>query len=225
MRKRLLAVCVAAGALAAANGAPAQAATARCTARNAQTIAATNSARIYATPLGDGASRIYGCLYSRNRRYLLGNDGDCDPGPVVSRLTLRGRYVAFVETFCNIDASDDYVAVKDLRTGRNKWRAISATGNRAENGEPSTLVSDIALSPTGSVAWIADWEAVSGGNSSPQDDRQVRKLEPGAPAGGALLDSGLGIEQRSLAIGSRSSSGYSRIYWTKDDAPAAAKLN
>jgi hypothetical protein len=220
--RRGLTIGVVLGAVMLAQAAPASAAT-KCTARKAETVQQTATARIFATPLGNTAARLYGCLYSRNRNYLIGIDGDCQPGPAVDRVTLRGRYVAYVESFCNLDASDDYVVVKDLRTGRNKYRAISATGR--SDGEPSTLVSDLVLSPTGSVAWIADWQAQSGGTPDPNDDRQVRKLEPGAPEGGTLLDSGLTIEARSLAIGSRTSAGYSRIYWTKADAAASAKLN
>lgn len=197
----------------------------KCTARNAHTILKTETARIFSTPFGDGDARVYGCLYSKNRRYLLGEDSDCDPGPVVSRLVLRGRYVAFVQTFCNIDQSDDYVMVVDLRNGRGKWRAIASTG-QAPDAASSTLVTDLVLSPTGSVAWIADWDANSGSSTPhPNDDRQVRKLEPGAPEGGMLLDSGLTIEPRSLGMGSRTSGGYSWIYWTKGDSPFAAKLN
>lgn len=223
MRTRLGAITVVLAAMALVQSAPASAAT-KCTARKAQTIIQTSSARIFSTPLGNTASRVYGCLYSRNRNYLLGIDGDCDPGDAVSHLTLRGRYVGYVESFCNIDASDDYVVVTDLRTGRNKWRAIAATG-QAPDSEPSTLVSDLVLASNGSVAWIADWQARSGGTADPNDDRQVRKLDAGAPAGGTLLDSGLNIEARSLGIGSRTSAGYSRIYWTKGDAAASAKLN
>ena len=191
----------------------------------AHTVIATGSVRIFTTTLGNTAERVYGCLYSKNRRYFLGIEGDCDPGPAIDQLRVSGRYVAYVQSFCNIDASDDYVVVQDLRTGRIKWRAIAATGQRGDS-EPSTLVGDLVLSRTGSVAWIADWDANSGSSTpDPNDDRQVRKLEPGAPAGGTLLDAGLGIEQGSLGIGSRTSAGYSWIYWTKDGSPAAAKLN
>jgi hypothetical protein len=226
MRARGFAAAVLAVALTVAYSAPAQARHGnRCTARNAHTILATDSVRIFATPLGNTAERVYGCLYSRNRRYVLGIDGDCDPGPAIDQVTVSGRYVAYVESICNIDASDDYVVVKDLRTGRNKWRAIAATG-QAPDAEPSTLVSDIVVSRTGSVAWIADWDANSGSSTPhPNDDRQVRKLEPGAPAGGTLLDSGLGIEQGSLALGTRTRAGYSWLYWNKNGSAEASKLN
>ena len=198
----------------------------KCTARGSKTVLQTGSVRIYTTRLGDSAARVYGCLYSQNRRRFLGIEGDCDPGPTVSGLTVRGRYVALVESFCNIDSSDDYVVVRDLRTGAVKHRAVGAAGTPADTGEPSTLVRELVLSSTGSVAWIADWKAVSGSSTAhPNDDRQVRKLEPGSPEGGTLLDSGLGIERRSLALGSRTSAGYARLYWTKDGAPATARLN
>ena len=222
MRARSIVVAAVAGALTLVPAAPAQGAP-KCTQRGAKTILQTSSVRIYSTPFRDNAARIYGCLYSQNRRRQLGVDGDCDPGPAISKLVNRGRYVTFAESFCNIDSSDDYVVVVDLRTGRTKYRAIAAMGTRSDAGEPSTLVTDIALASNGSVAWIADWDAVSGSETpDPADDRQVRKLDPGTPAEGALLDSGLGIERRSLALGSRTSAGYSWLYWTKGEAPAAA---
>lgn len=199
----------------------------KCTARNAHTILKTGTGRIFSTPAGDFVNRVWGCLYSQNRRYSLGRDGDCDPGASVDRFILIGRYVAFVSTSCNIDQGEDSVVVRDLRTGRTKWRAPAATGNLPDDGVPSTEVTDLAMSRTGSIAWIGEWDANSGGLETPHpnDDRQVRKLEPGAPEGGALLDSGLAIDRRSLGLSARTSGGYSWIYWTKADSPFAAKLN
>jgi hypothetical protein len=227
MRKRLFATASVLGALL-ATAAPAQATHAertKCTARNAHTILKTETGRIFSVPGGDFFAKIYGCLYSQNRRWFLGIDGDCDPGDAVDKFILIGRYVAFVETGCNIDSSQDYVNVRDLRTGRTKWRTVAATGT--SDGEPSTEVKDLVMSRTGSVAWIGEWDANSGGISTPEpnDDRQVRKLEPGAPRGGTLLDRGFEIEDRSLGISARTSRGYSWIYWTKSDSPFAAKLN
>lgn len=223
MRARLSVVVVALGALVLVPAAPAQGAT-KCTARKAQTLLDSGSARVFVTPRSDTTGRVYGCLYSKNRNFVLGIEGDCDPQSV-DQFVLAGRFVAYVESFCNIDASDDYVVVKDLRTGRNKYRTISATG-QAPDAEPSTLVSQLVLSRTGSVAWIADWDANSGSSTPhPNDDRQVRKLEPGAPAGGTLLDSGLGVEEGSLGLGARTSRNYSWLYWTKSGSAFAAKLN
>ena len=223
MRVRASVVGAVLGTLLLMPAAPAQGAT-KCTARKAETVLQTGSARIFTTPLGNTTARVYGCLYSKNRNYVLGIEGDCDPRSV-DQFVLAGRYVGYVESFCNIDASDDHIVVKDLRTGRNRYRTVAATG-QAPDAEPSTLVSQLVLSRTGSVAWIADWDANSG-SSTPHanDDRQVRKLEPGAPAGGTLLDSGLGVEEGSLGLGARTSSGYSWLYWTKSGSPFAAKLN
>lgn len=228
MKARRLAVPIALCATMLAGAGPAEASHAertKCTARNAHTIIKTGTGRIFSTPFGDQGARIYGCLYSQNRRWFLGEDGDCDPGPVVSRLTLIGRYVGFVSTHCNIDQGEDAVVVRDLRTGREKWRAVAATGT--EDGAASTEVSDLAMSRTGSVAWIAHWDANSGGIETPHpnDDRQVRKLEPGAPAGGTLLDSGLDIEPGSLALSARTSRGFSWLYWQKGSATQTGKLN
>ena len=224
MSKRFAGTAIAVTALAFGGSAPAHAASPKCTARNAQTILQTSSARIFSTPLGDTARRVYACLYSRNRRHLLGIDGDCDPGAAVGRLTVSGRYVGYVETNCNIDQSEDSVVVKDLRTGRNKWRAAAATGQEG-NDPVSTLVTDLALASNGSVAWIADWDANSGDSApDPNNNRQVRKLDAGAPEGGTLLDSGLDLEPRSLGLSARSSNG-AWMYWTKAGSPFAARLN
>jgi hypothetical protein len=83
------------------------------------------------------------------------------------------------------------------------------------------------MSRTGSVAWTGVWDANSGGLEapSPNDDRQVRKLEPGAPAGGTLLDSGLDIESGSLALSARTRAGFSWLYWRKGGAAQTGWLN
>lgn len=224
MRFRTLAIGCALGALLLMPAAPAQGAT-KCTARKAQTELQTRTARLFTTPLGNAERRVYGCLYSRNRNYLIGIERDCDPGATVSKYVLAGRYVGYVQTNCNIDQSDDYVVVKDLTTGSDKYHVIAATGQES-TFPPSTLVRDLALSRTGSVAWIGDWDAHSGSSTpDPNDDRQVRKMEPGSPEGGTLLDSGLSIDKRSLGLSARTSGGYSWLYWTKGDSPFAAKLN
>ncbi len=229
MKVRRLSVPIVLCALMLAAAGPAQARhpeRTKCTARGAHTIIATETGRIFSTARrGETQARIYGCLYSQNRRYFLGEDGDCDPGPVVGKLILIGRYVGFAETHCNIDQGEDAVVVRDLRTGREKWRAATATGT--EDGAASTEVTDLVMSRTGSVAWIANWDANSGGMETPHpnDDRQVRKLEPGAPEGGTLLASGLDIEPGSLGLSSRTRGGFSWLYWQKGSATQTGKLN
>lgn len=228
MKVRGLAVAIALCALMLAGAGPAQARHAertKCTARGAHTIIKTETGRIFSTPLGDTAARIWGCLYSQNRRYFLGEDGDCDPGAVVGKLILIGRYVGYVSTSCNIDQGEDSVVVRDLRTGRVKYDVPSATGT--EDGAASTEVTDLVMSRTGSVAWIANWDANSGGMETPHpnDDRQVRKLEPGAPEGGTLLGSGLDIEPGSLALSSRTRAGFSWLYWQEGGATQTGRLN
>ena len=227
MRKRLMVIAIAVGALFAGQAAPAQAQSGRCTLRGSATILQTPSVRIYAAARrGDTLARVYGCLYSQNRRRFLGIEGDCDPGPTIDKLIVRGRYVAFVESLCNIDSSDDYVVVRDLRTGRNRFRAIAATGTPAENGEPSTLVEDLALATNGSVAWIGLWDSNSGGIDTPQpnDQYQVRKLDSTSSGNtSTVLDSGLNIDPRSLGLSPRTSQG-AWIYWRKGDAPFSARL-
>ena len=76
----------------------------------------------------------------------------------------------------------------------------------------------------GSAAWIALWDSNSGGIGTPQpnDRYEVRKVDSTSPDG-MLLDAGLDVDRRSLALSNRSSAG-SWIYWRKGDAPFSARL-
>ena len=219
---------MAAAALVLVSSAPASAqGRARCTARGAETIVATKSARVFAVQIrGTNEARIYGCLYSRNRRWSVGVENECQGATQASGFILNGRYLAYVESFCDLDTASDHVVVKDLRTGAVKFRAPAAGGAFAAEGEPSTRVTDLALARTGSVAWIGEWDADSNrAIGGPPDNRQVLKLEVGSPPGGTVLAEGADIEPGSLGLSARTSAGVSRLYWTKGGAVGTSTLN
>jgi hypothetical protein len=226
--RSLAAVTIATGALLLASAVPASGQSrGRCDARGAETILATKSARVFAVQIrGTNEARIYGCLYSRNRRWSLGVESECQGATQVSGFILAGRFLAYVESFCDLDTASDYVVVKDLRTGQDRFRAPAAGGAFASEGDPSTRVSDLALSRTGSVAWIGEWDANSNrAIGDPNDNRQVLKLEVGSPPGGTVLAEGVDIEPGSLGLSARTSAGVSRVYWTKAGAVGTSTLD
>jgi hypothetical protein len=204
--------------------APASAATrqpANCAAKRSTTLLASKDARIYRLR----NDRVYGCLLKKNRRVLLGTEGDCQGSPEPREFRLGGRYAGFVSTACNLDTADETIIVVDLKTGRAKWTPPAfapPSGLPGQARDPNTGVADWVMSPSGSAAWIAVFDAAGRRDQTKPDDPadlvQVRKIEPGAPAGGTTVDDGGDIALRSLALGSDG------FYYRKGATPLFAPL-
>jgi hypothetical protein len=184
-----------------------------CKARGTKTLLETSRARVFTRRDKDGGRDVFACLNSNGRKRRLGIRGDCAVGAAADHIRLAGFFVGYVSTACNIDTTNSFVVVRDLRTGRVKWTAEGATGPPSpDTGDHSSKVAGFEMRPNGSAVWIGVFIRDIGGSPT---DRQVRKLEPGSPADGALVDSGLRIDGRSLAL---SSSGGTAVpfYWKKD---------
>lgn len=123
-----------------------------CRAHGSKTLRSSKVARVY-----ELRGTVYACLYTRGHRYKLGVN-DKDFGDTIGPIRLRGPYVAYASQYRDTDFNDAAtVAVKDLRSGRalHKW---SDNGDRepCNHGSRSSYwVGDLALAPTGAVAWIA----------------------------------------------------------------------
>lgn len=214
--KRLLTglpVAAVAGAVLAA-GAPAAAVAAdECQARGSRTEEASRYARVYSVRRVQDDTHVrrwYACLYSEDRRVRLGTVG---AGGVhldrISPVRLAGRYVATASeyTAATGDALGAVVEVRDLRTGRLVRHFHSPS-------EPNTYdVTDLELRANGSVAFIA---RVLGGMPA-TTTYEVRALRS-TGSSSELLDSGAGIDRRSLALSG------STLYWSNDGLPRAARL-
>jgi hypothetical protein len=194
-----------------------------CAARGARTVADNGRARVYTRRGKHGNVFVFGCLRSNGQRTRLGFRGDCAVSTSVSKIRLAGRYAGYVETTCNIDLTNSYVVVRDLRTGRARWSAEGATGTPdPDTGDHSSEVADFDIGRNGSAVWIGVFIQRIGGDPT---DRQVRKLEPGSPSGGTLVDSGLDIVQGSLALSQPSGSGPASYYWRKGSSTFSDTLH
>src|SRR5918995_1540253 len=72
---------------------------------------------------------LFACRYGAARRVRLGSDGECQGTSRASKPRLAGRYVGWVSTSCNLDASEEQARVFDLRAGRLKAASAAATGD------------------------------------------------------------------------------------------------
>jgi hypothetical protein len=183
-----------------------------CSLAGSKTVIATVGARLFTkTDSSRDTLSAYACLYSRNRRFLL-SVGDRDPvgsGDTTGRPALAGRYVAYV--LGHFDGSERYnpsfrgfpdqvVAINLSTAAEQRFPAV--TGD-----SPSAKVTDLALSKSGSFAWIG---------SGPVGN-EVHRLDVG-DAADTVVDSGPDIQPGSLALAS------STIYWTKAGNPASAPI-
>jgi hypothetical protein len=177
---------------------PATAARVPSCATAGQTIAASTTARVYALR---GAT--FACRYGATKRIRLGSDGECQGDFKPSKTRLAGRYVGWVSTSCNLDASDDTATVADLVTARVKWTSVAATGDTATSSrDVTTFIRDFELAPNGSVAFVGVFDA--GGDTlrvdSPLDVVQLRFLKRDSSEGSEVVDEGQEIVAGSLAL-------------------------
>lgn len=136
-----------------------------CVFKGSKTVVKSGSARVFSvrTNRGDEVDRLYGCLHSANRRFLL--DTSFDDGFVSSstfgEVTLNGRYVAWEHVNTDLsckaacppgyDAVTETVGIADIRGRKRKGfpgnakagtlavdRSGTATWTDEDTGEPRT---------------------------------------------------------------------------------------
>jgi hypothetical protein len=185
-------------ALCAAAPAPAAAAKnlPRCAAKGSTTLRATEDARVYQRK-SDNA--VFACLYTKNHRVKLGSRTSCDTEPQVTGFDLAGKYVGWVRAECGLADGTGEVVLANLGTGQILRSAPAATPSNPSDDGPNNGVLEFVLNDRGTIAWIGEYSQSGPTAPSPDDRRQVRKLEAGSPQGGTLVDSGPTIVEGSLA--------------------------
>jgi hypothetical protein len=222
-RTCIAAACVAGGVIA-LPAAPAQAAS-PCSGKGAQGYASSAGARVFALPSKGKFRPIYACLFSQDKRRLLGYDGTCGDHVLVRSFRLVGPYVAYGARTCFADYSREKVVVRNIKTGK-VVRQAPVTAGLEKFPKPTDYLISLELAASGAVVWTGQVDGDSGeGSQIPADvdDTQVRKLGPGSPASGELVDSGLAIDPYSLALARRQGSA-NRFYWQKGDTPSTGLL-
>jgi hypothetical protein len=189
----------------------------RCALKGSKALLANKDARVYQR---SSDNLVFACLYKKNRRAKLGSATSCDTGSGAADYRLAGNYVAWVRSECGLDDTLSYIAVTDMTTGKVVQAAQAATPAGSDGTGPNSAISDLVVNDKGSVAWIGSYEGHGPTAPAPDDRRQVRKLEPGSPEGGTLVDSGPDIVEGSLGL-TRTGAGF---YYRKGATPKFAAL-
>lgn len=206
MRTRTLAYAAALAAAATGAGPVHGAAKVTCSTKGT-TIAAGTSARVFVARSG-ATRRVYGCSTSANKLRTLGRaDGE---GIVTKTVTVTGPRVAYAQRSCGDTGCQQSVLVRDLKTNKQVSAALSSPNDVDQE------VTDIVLTRTGTVAWIAE-ERNDGGAATA---RVVSSRKPGAFVGIPVVPTATGLD---IVAGSLALAG-TRLYWTQGAVARTALL-
>jgi hypothetical protein len=178
---------------------------ARCGPSGAHTLAASHLARVYV--LGGG---VYGCSLGGDRSFRLGNDARSIREERVGPLALAGRDAAYGLTRYGVDTLSATVIVERLSDGKQLHNS-SAT-SRPLGPEFFQSVKSILVKSDGAVAWVANAGSIISGRPA---EVEVNRADM---RGALLLDSGAGIDPRSLRLHN------STVTWRHGSATRSATL-
>jgi hypothetical protein len=160
---------------------------ASCGPPRARTLAGNRVARVY-----QSANSIYGCSTVARRSYLLGASARSIRQGRAGPLALAGLDVAYGLSRYGVDTISSRVVVRNLASGKEVRSAPATT--RPLGPEFFQVITSIVVKPDGAVAWIAQGGSVVSGRRT---EVEVNRADA---RGGALLDSGSGIDDRSLRL-------------------------
>lgn len=184
-----LAACGSSSGMAPRTGRPVTTADAKaaCGPAGARTLAVDRVARVY-----QSGGNVYGCSTATRRPYLLGASARSIREGRAGPIALAGQDAAYGFTSFGVDTISTAVVVRDLGDGK-RLRSEPAT-SRPLRAEFFQSVDSIVVKPDGSVAWIGEGGSVISGGVT---DIELDKADT---HGFALLDSGNGIDTRSLRL-------------------------
>jgi hypothetical protein len=155
---------------------------------------------------GEFYPHTYACLFSVNRRVLLGRNWDDE---TIETPRLTAPYVAYVSIECGVGSCTPSIAVRDLRDGA-LFRHLEVSSESLP-GRPRDVES-LVLKANGSVAWIVSRAGFMGSPSAVD----VIAVDT---TGRRVLDSGVDVDPKSLALTG------STLTWRKGGAARSASLN
>jgi hypothetical protein len=169
-------------AILAALGGGTAAAAVQCAPAGAQIKLSDARAQVYAL-----SKAMYACDRRSRRTTKLGNTTVCVATARVDGLALAGDVLAYGLDRCGVDAGSTTVTVRRLSDGKQLRNLAAITGPGLV--ESYTSINGLVVTPKGAVAWIAtDTSIVAHGT----------RIE--VHGNGRLLDSGSGIDTRSLRL-------------------------
>jgi hypothetical protein len=179
----------------------------RCTPRGSTTLETGARARVYSLPTGGHVAevdpesvRVFGCLLATNRPMLLGRTfawlGEGLETPSKGRITtepiaLHAPWVSYATTANGVDFGRLWVLVRNLRTGETPF-AVSAE-LKAGIVEATPLLDGIAVTATGTAAWIST-------TYSPSGKPAAREVAFATSPEQVVLAEGLDIDSHSLQL-------------------------
>ncbi len=154
---------------------------------------------------------VYGCSDRTGLRTRLGVKSSCVGNQLIGLVVVLGELAAYGDESCGVDTGSTRVIVRRLSDGLRLRQAAAVTGSLLPESYES--VESLAMTDSGSVAWIATASSISrhGGMRVEvhADDRR----------GPRLLDSGAGIVPQSLTLRG------SKLTWKHSGATRSATLS
>jgi hypothetical protein len=178
-----------------------------CSLKGARTLAANRLVRVY---VAQDTMRVFACRRSAARAYLVGDRGECQNSAEIDTAVVAGTFAANVRT-CSLTHADAGIGLVNLRNGHVVFATNALTTAPLES--ETDAIRGMVVTPRGRVAWLALRR--TGLHTLAIE---VRRRAHGPDRHSALLDSGTGIDPRSL----RRRGG--RVVWTNAGATRSASM-
>jgi hypothetical protein len=170
-----------------------------CASPGSKTLRQTSQVRVYRK-----RGLVVGCHFRSNRRTVFIEPVDLE-SLTVEQLRVAGPYAGFNIFSRGREGTSSTVIVDNLFTGRTVRRESRGGGRMQGAGTEAVSVTDLVLRENGAVAWIYDITAFggdpSGATRTSMRTFEIRESDKGSGRfASTLLDSGLSVDPRSLAL-------------------------
>lgn len=184
-----------------------------CDDRPGETVAATSVVRVFRDARPGADVVVRGCRHGSRTVTRMAVDGDCMDAGSVGQVVAAGRYAALTRTTCDTVSGSATVVLFDLKAGRDLLGAGGYAGDRLPGtGIASTAVPELALAPSGALAWIGQYTEEGGVRRA---SLQLRRPGQGAPE---VLVTRADDALRDLALTG------ARLYWLEGDEVRSATV-
>ncbi|MDQ3723307.1 MAG: hypothetical protein M3376_09640, partial [Actinomycetota bacterium] len=135
---------------------------------------------------------VFGCRRTANRAYEIGNGGqECQNNDLIDSAVVGGNFVALNVRTCSLYGSSSTVKLVNLRDGRVRFASAPLSTPGSQAGYDA--IRGMVLTLGGRLAWIG--VRLTGGRIT---SAEVRRRRPDFADQSVVLDSGAGIDPRSL---------------------------
>jgi hypothetical protein len=162
-----------------------------CALKGARTIAANRHVRVFSARVRTWRE-VFGCRRSADRAYAIGDaGGECQNYDLIDGAVVAGNVVALNVRTCSLYGSSSAVKLINLRDGGVRFASAPLT----TTGPDTTYdaIRGMAVTAAGRLAWLGVRVA-----RGVVVEAEVRRRVRGSRAGSVALDSGTGIDPRSL---------------------------